>query len=186
MSLLKWKELAKRKTELGNKINYVRDSIIQHKIGQDTSQGSFEKLFKPVTSKLDDVIKGEVPNYDIDIEDELEDMNLGDLFDEAPVLPGSEKQLVPKPPTHEESLQYVVDPQYIPPDTQHLPPDTQRLPQDQPPEYDYDEGIDYSIDDEDLKRETLYYLGLNNYEDIEKQLEQDIMTDRRKKCILKM
>ena len=96
MSLLKWKELAKRKTELGNKINYVRDSIIQHKIGQDTSQGSFEKLFKPVTSKLDDVIvsnlksgipqrrkrpqkTGEVPNYGIDIEDEVEDMGLDDL-----------------------------------------------------------------------------------------------------------
>ena len=105
----------------------------------------------------------EVPNYGIDIEDELEDMNLGDLFNEAPVLPGSEKQLAPKPPTYEESLQDVVegkkeiyvDPQYIPSDTQHLP-------QDQPPEYDYDEGFDYSIDDEDLKRETLYYLGLNN------------------------
>ena len=33
MSFLKWKELAKRKTELGNKINYVHDLITQHKIG---------------------------------------------------------------------------------------------------------------------------------------------------------
>ena len=57
MSLLKWKELAKRKTELGNKINYVHNAITQHKIGQEASQGSFEKVFKPVTSKLDDVIK---------------------------------------------------------------------------------------------------------------------------------
>ena len=200
MSLLKWKELVKRKTELGNKINYVRDSIIQHKIGQDTSQGSFEKLFKPVTSKLDDVIKsnlksrmpqgrrprkkGEVPNYRIDIEDELEDMNLGDLFDEAPVLPGSEKQLAPKPPTYEESLQDLaegkkeiyVDPQYFP----QNPQDYQELP----PEYDDNEGIDYSIDDEDLMRETLDHLGLINHEDIEKQLEQDIMTDKRKKMYL--
>ena len=200
MSLLKWKELVKRKTELGNKINYVRDSIIQHKIGQDTSQGSFEKLFKPVTSKLDDVIKsnlksrmpqgrrprkkGEVPNYGIDIEDDLEDMNLGDLFDEAPVLPGSEKQLAPKPPTYEESLQDLaegkkeiyVDPQYFP----QNPQDYQELP----PEYDDNEGIDYSIDDEDLMRETLDHLGLINHEDIEKQLEQDIMTDKRKKMYL--
>ena len=30
-------------------------------------------------------------------------MNLGDLFEE-PVLPQQEKQLVPKPPTYEESL----------------------------------------------------------------------------------
>ena len=56
MSLLKWKELAKRKTELGNKINYVHNLITQHKIGEDTSQESFAKVFKPVTSKLDDVI----------------------------------------------------------------------------------------------------------------------------------
>ena len=86
MSLLKWKELAKRKTELGNKINYVHNAITQHKIGEETSKGSFNKLFKPVTSKLDDVIdsnlnlrmpqrrkrpprKGKVPNYGIDIED---------------------------------------------------------------------------------------------------------------------
>ena len=48
MSLLKWKELAKRKTELGNKINYVHNAITQHKIGEETSKGSFEKLFKPV------------------------------------------------------------------------------------------------------------------------------------------
>ena len=98
MSLLKWKELAKRKTELGNKINYVHNAIKQHKIGEETSQESFGKLFKPVTSKLDDVIdsnltsrippqrrkqppkKGKVPDYGIDIEDEVEDMNLGDLF----------------------------------------------------------------------------------------------------------
>ena len=57
MSLLKWKELAKRKTELGNKINYVHNAITQHEIGEETSKGSFDKLFKPVTSKLDDVIK---------------------------------------------------------------------------------------------------------------------------------
>ena len=54
MSLLKWKELAKKK--LRNKINYVHNAITQHKIGEETSKGSFDKLFKPVTSKLDDVI----------------------------------------------------------------------------------------------------------------------------------
>ena len=164
------------------------------------AKGHFEKLFKPVTSKLDDVIvsnlnlrmpqrrkrplrKGEVPNYGIDIDDEVEDMGLGDLFDEQPVLPQSEKQIVPKPPTYEESLADVLEgkkeiyvgPQYIPSDTQHLP-------QDQPPEY-YDEGIDYTIADEDLVRQTLDYLGLNNYEEIEMGLAQDIMTDKRKKNV---
>ena len=56
MSLLKRKELAKSKSELGNKIKYVNNLIKQHKIGQETSQSSFEKIFKPVTSKLDDVV----------------------------------------------------------------------------------------------------------------------------------
>ena len=32
MSLLKWKELAKSKTELGNKINNVHNLITQHKL----------------------------------------------------------------------------------------------------------------------------------------------------------
>ena len=138
------------------------------------AKGHFEKLFKPVTSKLDDVIvsnlkskmpqvrrpqkKGEVPNYGIDIDDEVEDMGLDDLFGDY-VPPQQEKQLVPKPPTYEESLADVLEgkkeiyvgPQYIPSDTQHLP-------QDQPPEY-YDEGIDYTIADEDLVRETLDFFG---------------------------
>ena len=125
MSLLRWKELAKSKSELGNKINYVHNSITQHKIGELTSQESFTKVFKPVTSKLDDVIdsnlnlempqkrkrplkKGEVPNYGIDIEDEVEDMGLDDLFGDY-VPPQQEKQIVPKPPTYEESLADILE-----------------------------------------------------------------------------
>ena len=53
MSSLKWKEFAKSKTELGNKINYVHDLIKRHDFGQKISQKSFEKVFKPVTTKLD-------------------------------------------------------------------------------------------------------------------------------------
>ena len=170
MNLLRWKELAKSKSELGNKINYVHNAITQHKIGERTSQESFAKVFKPVTSKLDDVIdsnlnlrmpqkrrrplkKGEVPNYGIDIDDEVEDMGLGDLFDEQPVLPQQEKQLVPKPPTYEESLEDMlkgkeiyVDPQYFP-NPQELPD-----PQELPPEYDEDEGVDYALADEDDRK----------------------------------
>ena len=123
MSFLKWKELAKSKSELGDKINTVRNAIIHHDLGQKTSQASFSKVFKQITTKLDDVItsnlkipttkrrplkKGEVPNYGINIEDEVEDMNLNDLFDET-VLPQQEKQLVPKPPSHEESLKDILE-----------------------------------------------------------------------------
>ena len=198
MSLLKWKELAKSKTKLGNKINYVHNLITQHKIGENTSQESFAKVFKPVTSKLDDVIdsnlisktpqkrrplkKGEVPNYGIDIEDEVEDMNLGDLFDEQPVPPQQNKQLVPKPPTYEESLQDLmkgekeiyVDPQYFPKDPQELPP-----------EYDDDEEVDYTIDDEDMNNDILDDLGIMNYENVDKVLNQSEMTPDKTKMYLK-
>ena len=44
MSLLKWKELAKRESELGNKINYVHDTITKHKLGEKTSEESLAKV----------------------------------------------------------------------------------------------------------------------------------------------
>ena len=197
MSLLRWKELAKSKSELGNKINYVHNAITQHKIGELTSQESFTKVFKPVTSKLDDVIdsnlnlgmpqrrkrplkKGEVPNYGIDIEDEVEDMGLDDLFGDY-VPPQQEKQIVPKPPTYEESLADVlegkkeiyVDPQYL-----------SENPQELPPEYDDDEEVDYAIDDEDLIKETLNDIGIPDYENVELRLKQQEMTPQTTKAYL--
>ena len=197
MSLLRWKELAKSKSELGNKINYVHNAITQHKIGELTSQESFTKVFKPVTSKLDDVIdsnlnlgmpqkrrrplkKGEVPNYGIDIEDEVEDMGLDDLFGDY-VPPQQEKQIVPKPPTYEESLADVlegkkeiyVDPQYL-----------SENPQELPPEYDDDEEVDYAIDDEDLIKETLEDIGIPDYENVEMVLNQQEMTPKTTKAYL--
>ena len=198
MSLLRWKELAKSKSELGNKINYVHNAITQHKIGEQTSQESFAKVFKPVTSKLDDVIdsdlnlrmpqkrrrslkKGEVPNYGIDIEDEVEDMGLGDLFDEQPVLPQSEKQIVPKPPTYEESLADVlegkkeiyIDPQYLSQDPQELPP-----------EYDDDEEVDYALNTEDEMSDILNDIGIPDYENVEMVLNQQEMTPKTTKAYL--
>ena len=196
MSLLKWKELAKSKSELGDKINYVRNAIKKHDIDQQTSQQGFSKVFKPITSKLDDVIdsnqvlrlprkkrplkKGEVPDYGIDIEDEVPDMNIGELF-EQPVLPQHEKQLVPKPPTYEESLQDLlegkkeiyVDPQYFPQEPEL------------PPEYDEDEEIDYALDDEDMDNETLGDLGVTDYENVEMRLNLPEMTPKKTKTYLK-
>ena len=192
MSLLNWKELAKSKSELGDKINYVRNAIKKHDIDQQTSQQGFSKVFKPITSKLDDVIdsnqvlrlprkkrplkKGEVPDYGVDIEDEVEDMGLDGLF-EQPVLPQQEKQLVPKLPTYEESLKDIlegkkeiyVDPKYFPEEPEL------------PPEYDDDEDIDYALDDEDMDNETLDELGLENYDSVEKVMQQQEMTERRNK-----
>ena len=198
MSLLKWKKLAKQKTELGNKINFVHDTILKKQLGEKTSQESLQKVFKPITTKLDDVAfrnlniprlkkRGRnrgVPDYAVGVEDEdggIPDYGLDDFFDEA-LVPENKKQIVPKPPTYEESLkdilegkkQIYVDPQYFPEE-----------PQDLPPEYEEDEEIDYALDDEDSVNMILDDLGLSNYDDIEKQLERPEMPKKQIKPFLK-
>ena len=191
MSLLKWKKLAKQKTELGNKINFVHDTILKNQLGEKTSQESFQKAFKPITTKLDDVVfrnlniprltkkrgkKLGVPDYGIALEDEdIPDYGLDDFFDEG-LVPENEKQIVPKPPTYEESLKDIlegkkqmhVDPQYFPEE-----------PQDMPPEYEEDEEIDYALDEEDSANMILDDLGLSNYDAIEKQINQPEMTKKK-------
>ena len=193
MSLLKWKKLAKQKTELGNKINFVHDTILKKQLGEKTSQESFQKVFKPITTKLDDVMnlprltkkrgkKLGVPDYGIALEDEdIPDYGLDDFFDEG-LAPDNEKQIAPKPPTYEESLkdilegkkQIYVDPQYFP-----------EKPQDMPPEYEEDEEIDYALDEEDSVNMILDELELSNYDDIEKQLERPEMPKSQIKPFLK-
>ena len=191
MSLLKWKKLAKQKTELGNKINFVHDTILKNQLGEKTSQESFQKAFQPITTKLDEVAfrnlniprltkkrgkKLGVPDYGIALDDEdIPDYGLDDFFDEG-LGPENEKQIVPKPPTYEESLKDVlegkkqihVNPQYSPEE-----------PQDLPPEYEEDEEIDYALDEEDSTNMILDDLGLSNYDDIEKQINQPEMTQQK-------
>ena len=197
MSLLKWKKLAKQKTELGNKINFVHDTILKKQLGEKISQESFQKAFKPITTKLDDVAlrnlnipqltkkrgkKQGVPDYGIALEDEdIPDYGLDDFFDEG-LVPENKKQIVPKPPTYEESLkdilegkkQMYVNPQYFPEE-----------PQDMPPEYEEDEEIDYALDEEDSVNMILDELELSNYDDIEKQLERPEMPKSQIKPFLK-
>ena len=192
MSLLKWKKLAKQKTELGNKINFVHDTILKNQLGEKISQESFQKAFKPITTKLDDVAfrnlniprltkkRGEklgVPDYGIALEDE----DIPDYGLDEGLVPENEKQIVPIPPTYEESLkdilegkkQIYVDPQYFPEE-----------PQDMPSEYEEDEEIDYALDEEDSVNMILDDLGLSNYDDIEKRLNQPEMTQKKIKRYL--
>ena len=149
MSLLKWQEMAKSKSALGKKINFVHNAITQKKLGDETSQIGFEKMFKPVTSKLDDVIasnlgpQGSLPraqakkkkaklegiDYFPDV-DPFEDMDVEGLFGDAPFSPQAKKQIsAAAPPTYEEIIQEVGD--------------------DDPPEYDEDESPDYALKPED-------------------------------------
>ena len=176
MSLLEWKKLAKQKTELGNKINFIHDTILKNQLGEKISQESLQKVFKPITTKLDDVAFGNlniprltkkrgrkqgVPDYGIALEDEdIPDYGLDDFFDEG-LIPENKKQIIPKPPNYEESLK------------------------DMPPEYEEDEEIDYALDDEDSVNMILDDLGLSNYDDIEKQLERPEMPKKQIKPFLK-
>ena len=193
MSLLKWKELAKRKTELGNKINYVHNAITQHKIGQETSQESFGKLFKPVTSKLDDVIDSNLnlrmppqrrkqppkkagPEIDYAPEvDPYEDMDVEGLINFGDyVPPQQEKQIIPKLPTYKESSADLVE------GNEDIYFDTEGPP----PEYDDDEGVNYEIDDEDKLKELFKDMGVNYYDDVDYKLNQPEMTPKNKKTFI--
>ena len=107
-------------------------------------------------------------------------MGLGDLFDEQPVLPESEKQLVPKPPTYKESLEDMLKGKEIYVDPQYFPQDPQELP----PEYDEDEGVDYALADEDETKEILDNLDITNYESIDKVLNQPEMTSNKKRMYI--
>ena len=155
-------------------------------MGEKTSQESLQKVFKPITTKLDDVAlrnlniprltkkrgkKLGVPDYGIALEDEdIPNYGLDDFFDEG-LVPENEKQIVPKPPTYEESLKDVLEGKK----------QTYVDPQDLPPEYEEDEEIDYALDEEDSANMILDELGLSNYDDIEKQINQPEMTPRRNK-----
>ena len=181
MSLLEWKKLAKQKTELGNKINFVHDTILKNQLGEKKSQESFQKVFKPITTKLDEVAlrnlniprltkkrgkKLGVPDYGIALEDEdIPDYGLDDFFDEG-LVPENKKQIVPKPPTYEESLKDVLE-------------GKKQIYDEEPPEYEEDEEIDYALDEEDSVNMILDELELSNYDDIEKQINQPEMTPRK-------
>ena len=143
MSLLKWQEMARSKSALGKKINFVHDAITQKKLGDETSQIGFEKMFKPITSKLDESMgpsaasnlrprssfqprKKQAKKAEIDYfpeVDPFEDMDVEGLF-EDPVPPQSKKQISAAPPTYEEVIQEVGE---------------------DPPEYDEDKFPDYGL-----------------------------------------
>ena len=197
MSLLKWKQLAESRSELGKKINTVRETIKQKTISDQMGEVEAEKLFKPITSELKELTapkaplrrlpkkKRPVPDYGIavdDVDDEdVPDYGLDDLFDQ-PVLPENEKQLVPKPPSYEDVLedlasgkkQMYIDPEYM------------YEPEDLPPEYEEEEEVpDYEILEEDKINRVLDEYNLPNYDDVELRLKQEEMNDQKRKSYLK-
>ena len=191
MSLLKWKEMAEKRSELGKKINTVRDTIKQKKISDQMGEVEAEKLFKPITSELKELTapkaplrrlvkkKRPVPDYGIAIDDEVPDYGLEDLFGDQ-VLPQNDKQLVPKPPSYEDVLedlasgkkQMYIDPEYM------------YEPEDLPPEYEEEEVPDYNILEEDRINQALHQLGIPNYDDVELRLTEKDMDNKKSKAYL--
>ena len=190
MSLLKWKEFAERRSELGKKINTVRETIKQKRISDVIGEAEAEKLFKPITSGLKELTapklplrrlakkKVLVPDYEINIDDKVPDYGLDDLFGDQ-VLPQNDKQLVPKPPSYEDALkdlasgekQMYIDPEYM------------YKPEDLPTEYE-EEVPDYAITEEDRINQALDELEIPNYEDVELRLQQEEMSDKKRKAYI--
>ena len=181
--------MAEKRSELGKKINTVRETIKQKTISDQMGEVEAEKLFKPITSELKELTlpkmplrrlpkkKQPVPDYGIDIDDEVPDYGLEDLFGDQ-VLPQNDKQLVLKPPSYEDVLedlasgkkQMYIDPEYM------------YEPEDLPPEYE--EVPDYEILEEDRINQALDQLGIPNYDDVELRLQQEDMNNTRRKAYL--
>ena len=191
MSLLKWKEMAEKRSELGKKINTVRETIKQKKISDQMGEVEAEKLFKPITSGLKELTspkmplrrlpkkKRPVPDYGIAIDDEVPDYGLEDLFDDQ-VLPQNDKQLVPKPPSYEDVLKDLASGEK----QMYIDPAFMYEPEDLPPEYEEEEVPDYAILEEDRINEALDELEFPNYDDINLRLEQEDMNDAKRKAYL--
>ena len=153
MSLLKWKEMAQKRSELGKKINAVRETIKQKTISDQMGQVEAAKLFEPITSGLRDLTapkgplrrlkkRGPVPDYGLEIGDdeEVPDYGLEDLFGEQ-AQPQNDKQLVPKPPSYEDVLKDLASGEK----KMYIDPGYMYEPDDLPPEYEEEEGPDYAI-----------------------------------------
>ena len=193
MSLLKWKEMAEKKSDLGKQINSVRNTIKQKSITDQMGEVEAEKLFKPITSGLRElakpklplrrlVKKSSVPDYNLEIGDDEDglDYSLEDLFGDE-IQPQNNKQLVPKPPSYEDVLDDIAS------GKKQIYIDPENMPafDDLPPEYEYEEGPDYAIIDEDRINQALDKLDLANYDDIELRLNQAEMNDTKRKSYIK-
>ena len=176
MSLLKWKEMAQKRSELGKKINAVRETIKQKTISDQMGQVEAAKIFEPITSGLRDLkvpkaplrrLKkrgpAPVPDYGIEAGDdeEVPDYGLEDLFGEE-ILPQNDKQVVPKLPSYEDVLKDLASGE----EKIHLYPEYMKESDDLPPEYEED-GPNYEILEDDIINQTLDELSLPKYDDIE-------------------
>ena len=181
--------MAEKRSELGKKINTVRETIKQKTISDQMGEVEAEKLFKPITSELKELTtpkaplrrltkkKGPVPDYGIAIDDEVPDYGLDDIFGEQ-VQAQNNKQLVPKPPSYEDVLGDIASGEK----KMYIDPEYMYKPEDLPPEYE--EGPDYNIIEEDAVNKALDTLNIPNYNDVELRLTEDDMDNNKRKAYL--
>ena len=184
--------MADKRSELGKKINTVKETIKQKSISDQMGEVEAEKLFKPITSGLKELTasktplrrlvkkKRPIPDYGLEIGDdeEVPEYGLEDLFGEQ-VQPQNEKQLVPKPPSYEDVLEDIASGKK----TMYIDPEYMYEPEDLPPGYD-EEGPDYNIIEEDEVNQALDTLQIPNYNDIELRLTEEDMDDNKRKAYL--
>ena len=174
--------MAKSKTALGNKINFVHDAITQKRLGEETSQIGFEKMFKPLTAKLSDVMGPNLPparrkkanlegiDYFPEMNDPFEDMEVDGLFDEE-ILPKPDKQIPEAPPNYEDVLEEI----------EQSTPDYSLEPIDDAEEEEEDDGVEVEVDD---VNSLLNKLKITNYQKIDNALEQSTASQEKKKKYL--
>ena len=196
MSLLKWKEMAERKSKIGQDVNNIRGILKQKKISDTMSDVEAEKLFKPITKELGAVgdflgnavvqlqpqpqpfpqpqPQPPLPDYSMD------DYGIDDLLDEG-VQPQSTKQLVPTP---RKSVGRMIEDleagKKAVPDYYLRDPPEYTSAEDvygDPPEYTTTEDED-PITKQGRINKTLDEFNLANYEDIEMQLGRLDITEK--------
>ena len=184
--------MAKSKSALGKKINFVHNAITQKKLGEETSQIGLEKMFKPITAKLDDVIASNLPQGSLrslpqaqparkrkaklkEIDylpevDPFEEMDVDGLFDDEIVPPQPEKQIPAAPPSYDEIRKELGD--------------------DPPPEYEEDDFPDYALAPGDESRETeetnklLTLLDIHDYNTVDTALGSSKLSATQKRNYL--
>ena len=193
MSLLKWKEMAEKRSELGQRINEVRETLKQKSISDQIGQVEAAKLFEPITSGLRDIAAPklplrrllnktkQVPDYGLEIGDdeEVPDFGLEDLFGEG-VKPQNDKQLVQKPPSYQDVLEDLASGEK----KMYIDPEYMFEPEDLPPEYEEEDGPDYAIIEEDQINQALDKLNIPNYNDVELHLTEKEMDNKKRKAYL--
>ena len=183
--------MAKSKSALGKKINFVHNTITKKKLGEETSQIGLEKMFKPITAKLDDVIASNLPQGSLRAQparkrkakpaeidylpevDPFEEMDVDGLFDDVIVPPQPEKQIPAAPPTYEEIIQEVGDdtPEY----------------EDESPDYvlkPEDETEDEAEDVTEMLNEYLTELNILSYNTVDTALGSSELSATQKRNYL--